>query len=145
MASPPCRVLAVSPGREFLQDPDLIEAPLPPPKWPSVVRLSPILWGFFARVWWYFFNVHDGEETRAEAERRAAAVAIRLIALTRDGEDALVLAHGFFNTMVGRALIARGWRCVDDGGYRYWAIRRFEALAAARPGASALPPGANLG
>jgi broad specificity phosphatase PhoE len=137
--------LAAAAGREFLQDPDLIEAPLPPPRWPSVIRMSPILWGFFARVWWWFFNIHGGEESRAEAERRAEAVASRLLALAANGEDVLVLAHGFFNTMVGRALTARGWRCVEDGGYRYWAVRRFEAPGGARAGASALPPDANLG
>ena len=38
----------------------------------------------------------------------------------------LVIAHGFFNTMVGRALRRRGWRLVEDQGYRYWSSRRFE-------------------
>jgi len=134
--------LAAAPGRQFIQDADLIEAPLPPPNWPAAVKLSPILWGFFARVGWWFLNQHQGEETRAQAEKRAEAAATRLIRLARGGEDVLVLAHGFFNTMVGRVLIARGWRCVDDGGYRYWAIRRFEAP---RPRPSALPPAATVG
>jgi len=38
----------------------------------------------------------------------------------------LVVAHGFFNTMVGRALGRQGWRCTVDGGFSYWASRRFE-------------------
>jgi hypothetical protein len=28
--------------------------------------------------------------------------------------------------MVGLALRRKGWRCVEDGGFRYWAARRYE-------------------
>ena len=34
--------------------------------------------------------------------------------------------NGFFNELIGRALKARGWKLVRDGGYRYWSMRRFE-------------------
>jgi hypothetical protein len=29
--------------------------------------------------------------------------------------------------MIGQALARLGWRCVRDGGFRYWAARRFES------------------
>jgi broad specificity phosphatase PhoE len=104
----------------FEVDPHLIEAPLPPPNFPRFLRFSPSRWGVIARLWWWFLNHHDpGEETRAQAEVRAAAVADRLIAAARDG-DVLVVAHGFFNAMIGRALKKRGWRRVVNQGYRYW-------------------------
>src|ERR1700738_1591891 len=32
-------------GRDFSQEPLLVEAPLPPPDWPPWIRLSPSLWG----------------------------------------------------------------------------------------------------
>jgi broad specificity phosphatase PhoE len=128
---------AVGEGREFISDPMFVEAPLPPPRWPRWLKMPPMAWGFIARVWWWFFDHHPGEESRAEAETRAEAAAQRLIDLTTDGGDVLVLAHGFFNIMVGRALRRRGWRCTMDGGWRYWTARRFEgppsALAPARP------------
>src|SRR4051794_7702064 len=38
-------------GRIFEPDVRLIEAPLPAPPWPSFVRMSPRLWGFFSRFW----------------------------------------------------------------------------------------------
>ena len=38
----------------------------------------------------------------------------------------LVVAHGFFNGMVGVELTRRGWRCVHDRGFKYWSTRRFE-------------------
>jgi broad specificity phosphatase PhoE len=121
---------AASEGRDFTSDPRLIEAPLPPPPWPAWVRLPPMAWGFFSRLCWWFFDHHAGEESRAEAEARAEAMTSDLIGRAAAGADVLVLAHGFFNAMIGRALVRRGWRCADDGGYAYWALRRFEGPTA---------------
>lgn len=115
-------------GRKVVQHELLIEAPLPPPAWPSWIRLSPMMWGFLARVWWWFFDHHEGQETRAAAEQRADDAAALLIEYAERGEDVLVLAHGFFNFMIGRALRRRGWRLIASEGYKYWSTRRFERL-----------------
>ena len=112
-------------GREFAREAVLIEAPLPPPNLPSWIRLSPSMWGFLARFWWWFFNHHEGEETRGQAEARAAQAAVMLERLAASGEDVVVLAHGFFNFMIGRALKRRGWRLVHSQGWKYWSMRRF--------------------
>jgi hypothetical protein len=93
------------------------------PRW---VRLSPSVWGFIARFCWWFFNHHEDQESRAQAERRADQAAVLLIDIARSGEDVVVLAHGFFNMMVARALKARGWRLAEGKGYKYWSLRRFE-------------------
>lgn len=117
---------ALANGREFSREDMFIEAPLPPPNWPDFVRMSPKLWGFIARVWWWFFNHHEGQETRQQAEARADAAARRLDELARSGGDVVVLAHGFFNFMVGRSLQRLGWRMTVSQGYKYWSTRRFE-------------------
>lgn len=104
----------------------LIEAPLPPPNFPAWLRLSPRLWGFLSRVWWWFLNHHEGGETRAEAEARADRAAELLIELAADGGDVVVLAHGFFNHLIGRSLRRRGWKLAEGEGYKYWSMRRFE-------------------
>ena len=118
---------ALACGRAFAEDALFIEAPLPPPHWPRWVKLSPRIWGFVARLWWWLFDHHDHQETRAEAEARADEAARQLVALAAGGQDVLVVAHGFFNAMIGQALGRLGWRCVADGGFRYWAARRFES------------------
>ncbi|HWF78046.1 MAG TPA: histidine phosphatase family protein [Caulobacteraceae bacterium] len=118
---------ALACGRAFAEDALFIEAPLPPPHWPHWVKLSPRIWGFVARLWWWMFNHHDHQETRAEAEARADEAARQLVALASSGQDVLLVAHGFFNAMIGQALARLGWRCVRDGGFRYWAARRFES------------------
>jgi broad specificity phosphatase PhoE len=104
----------------------LIEAPLPPPNFPSWVKLSPKFWGFIARVWWWFFNHHEGQENRAEAEVRADRAAAFLIGLAASGETVVVVAHGFFNHLIGRSLKKLGWRLTESEGYKYWSMRRFE-------------------
>ncbi len=116
----------VGKGRVVIQEPLLIEAPLPPPNWPSWVRMSPKLWGFFSRFFWWFFNHHHGEENRAQAESRADEAAGKLVAMAAQGQDVVVLAHGFFNVLIGRALAKRGWRMTLREGYKYWSTRRFE-------------------
>jgi broad specificity phosphatase PhoE len=90
------------------------------------VRLSPKLWGFFSRFFWWYFNHHHGEENRAQAEARADLAAAKLAELAASGQDVVVLAHGFFNVLIGRALLKRGWRMTLREGYKYWSTRRFE-------------------
>lgn len=121
-------VLALGVAPPFEENPLFIEAPLPPPPFPEWIRLSPRHWGVIARFWWWVFDYHPGVESRAEAEARAAKAATILIGHAAGGADILLVAHGFFNAMIDRALRAKGWRRVLDGGFAYWARRRFEAV-----------------
>jgi broad specificity phosphatase PhoE len=129
---------AVAGGRPVEVDPALVEAPLPPPHWPDWLKLSPRLWGVASRTTWWFFNHHEQQESRAEAQVRADEAADRLAVLALRG-DVLVVAHGFFNTMIGRSLRRHGWKLKASQGYKYWAMRRFE-----RGGGPAVPTGPEL-
>lgn len=117
---------AIAAGREVMSDALFIEAPLPPPHFPSWFKLPPKYWGAVARIWWHAFNHHEGQETRREAEARSEAAARALIARAESGQDVLVLAHGYFNHMVGKRLKADGWKLVENQGYKYWSQRRYE-------------------
>ena len=121
---------ALAGDRPFKPDAVFIEAPLPPPNLPRFIRLSPRAWGVVARAAWWFFNHHEGQETRRQATHRAHRAALRLIQAADEGKDVLVVAHGFFNAMIGRELKKLGWRCVSDQGYRYWCAQRFERCPA---------------
>ena len=116
---------AVVAGRDFIRDAVFVEAPLPPPSFPRFVRLSPRAWGFVARSAWWFGH-HEGQETHLQALARARLAADRLVRAAETEGDVLVFAHGFFNLMIGRELKRRGWRLVENRGFRYWAQRRFE-------------------
>jgi broad specificity phosphatase PhoE len=117
---------ALDPSGRAVPDEVFIEAPLPPPNAPDWFKLSPRWWGVVARAWWWFFDHNEGQETKAQAEVRAALAADKLEAAACSGKDVLVLAHGFFNGMVGVELARRGWRCTRDRGFKYWSARRFE-------------------
>ncbi len=108
------------------EDARLIEAPLPPPPFPGFVRMKPKYWGFFARFWWWWFNHHAGQESKAQATLRARSVMADIIADAESGKDVLVVAHGFFNAMLGLELNRLGWRKVWGRGWKYWSTRRFE-------------------
>jgi broad specificity phosphatase PhoE len=111
-------------GRDFEHLDVFIEAPLPPPRWPAFIRLSPKAWGVISRISWWLGG-HHGEETRPAAQKRAAQAAALLDEVARRGDDVLVVAHGFFNTMIGLELKKRGWRLVKGRGWRYWSTRYF--------------------
>jgi len=117
---------AICRGRAFSSDPLFIEAPLPSPPFPDALRLPPRWWGVISRFWWAVFDYHDGQESRAEAEARALEAARLLSQQTTDGEDVVLIAHGYFNFMIGRALVAQGWRRTLNQGFKYWSTRRFE-------------------
>jgi broad specificity phosphatase PhoE len=119
---------ALAVPRPFEPDPIFIEAPLPKPPFPGFIRLSPKIWGFIARFCWWFFNNHGGQETRRQAEARADQAAGVIEDLAASGQDVVVLAHGFFNFMIGRSLKARGWKMVEGEGYKYWSTRRYERM-----------------
>ncbi|MBU2117065.1 MAG: histidine phosphatase family protein [Alphaproteobacteria bacterium] len=117
---------AVAAGREVMSDALFIEAPLPPPALPDVLKLSPRWWGVVSRIWWRLSDRHHTEETHREAKIRADLAARKLIERAETGQDVLVLAHGYFNHMVGRRLKANGWALVHNQGFKYWSQRRYE-------------------
>jgi broad specificity phosphatase PhoE len=121
-------VAAIVGDKPFFSDPIFVEAPLPPPPLPGWIRLSPKLWGFLSRTCWWFLDFHEGEESRAQAEARARIAAGRLIELAAQG-DVLLVAHGFFNTMIVRALKARGWSYAANQGWKYWSVKRLKRPA----------------
>lgn len=111
-------------GRPFTPDEVFREAPLPPPPFPSWVRMTPWAWGTVARIGWRL-GYSGGAESYTMAVERAKAAADRLIEAARGGSNVMLCAHGWFNRMIRKQLRARGWDCVFDGGDYYWSYRRY--------------------
>lgn len=113
---------AVAQGKEVTRDAVFIEAPLPPPQiWG---RRKPRRWGVYARVAWYF-GLSGGRETRQESEQRAEAAAATLASHALRGQNVIVCAHGWFNRMMRPVLLSWGWKCIHDGGDKYWSFRKY--------------------
>jgi broad specificity phosphatase PhoE len=116
---------AVVQGRHFIRDSLFYEAPLPPPRAPGWFKLNPRHWGVIARAVWWFGHT-EGQESRPEAQARAALVAERLAHEANQGKNVVLLAHGFFNHMVGARLRKSGWSLKSGKGHKYWSTRRYE-------------------
>lgn len=119
---------ALFPARERTNDPNFVEAPLPPPMLFGL-RLRPGVWGVLARIsWWLGFS--GPLENRTSVDQRVDIAADTLIAAAHKdgGKIVFACAHGWFNRMMRPALHARGWHCVEDGGDGYWSYRRFVPL-----------------
>ncbi len=106
----------------------LVEAPLPPPRLPRFIRLSPKSWGWgtVSRLWWWYTDGHGAWETRKDAVARARRAADFLMEKAREGGDVLVLAHGYFNLMISLELKKMGYIKTVEQGFKYWGCRRYE-------------------
>jgi broad specificity phosphatase PhoE len=128
VASPLARSLetarAVAGARQVATDDIFVEARLPPPPLPALVKLGPRSWGVVSRISWWC-GLDGGQESRREAELRAERAADRLEELVRAHGSVLMVGHGWFNRMIRPVLLARGWACADDGGDSYWSHRRY--------------------
>ena len=76
-------------------------------------------WAVMARILWHA-GYHPGIENYRKAKHRAGQAADILIAKARvEGATALV-AHGYFNAMIGRELRQRGFLRTGSHRVRYW-------------------------
>ncbi len=102
-----------------------VEAPLPPPPIPAIIKFKPKIWGFIARCTWYV-GCHYGEESHEEAKVRASKAADLLDDTAKKHTNIAVFAHGWFNRMIRPYLIAKGYECIEDGGDGHWSYRIYQ-------------------
>jgi broad specificity phosphatase PhoE len=109
---------ALAPRAELIADPLFAEAPLAAPAFPLLTMRVP-KWAVVSRILWHA-GFHPGIENPRSARTRAAQAADILIARAhRTGVTALV-AHGYFNWMIGRQLLRRGFTRTGSHQARYW-------------------------
>lgn len=108
----------LAPAAELVVDPLFAEAPLASPRIP-LLKMSVPKWAVVARVLWHA-GYHPEIETYRKAKARACAAADILV--RRAGEDgqAALVAHGYFNLMIGRELRRRGFRKSGAHRAKYW-------------------------
>ena len=108
----------LAPHAELIADPLFAEAPLASPRIP-LLRMNVPKWAVVARILWHA-GYHPEIENYRRAKARAGDAADILMARARaDGQAALV-AHGYFNLMIGRELRRRGFRKTGAHRVRYW-------------------------
>jgi len=115
---------ALAPHATLQADPLFAEAPLAAPRIPLLKMRVP-KWAVVARVLWHA-GYHPEIEDYRKAKHRAAQAADILIEKIRDGGTAVLVAHGYFNAMIGRQLRQRGFTRTGAHRVRYWNAVTYE-------------------
>ena len=118
---------ALAPHVTSIRDPLFAEAPLASPPIPFV-RLNVPSWAVISRVLWHMGFAPRIEDWSA-ARRRAARAADLLVARARESGPVALVAHGYFNWMIGRVLKQRGFVRRGSHRARYWNTVTYERPA----------------
>ncbi len=76
-------------------------------------------WAVVSRILWYA-GYHPEIENYRRAKHRASEAADILIRKAQTGGTAALVAHGYFNYLIGRELRGRGFRKSGSHRARYW-------------------------
>jgi broad specificity phosphatase PhoE len=109
---------ALAPNAELIADPLFEEAPLASPKIP-LLRMKVPKWAVVARILWHA-GYHPEIENYRRAKNRASRAADILIEKARADGGAALVAHGYFNLMIGRELRRRGFRKSGSHRAKFW-------------------------
>ena len=109
---------ALAPHAELIVDPLFAEAPLASPRLPFLHMEVP-KWAVMSRILWHA-GFHPKIENPRQARARAGRAADILIARARETGLSAVVAHGYFNWMIGRQLLKRGFQRTGIHQARYW-------------------------
>jgi broad specificity phosphatase PhoE len=109
---------ALAPGAELIADPLFEEAPLASPRIP-LLKLGVPAWAVMSRILWHV-GYHPEIENYRRAKQRAKRAADILSAKAQSEGTTVLVAHGYFNAMIGRELSRRGFRKTGSHRVRFW-------------------------
>jgi len=106
------------PEADLIVDPLFKEAPLAAPRIP-LIKMKVPKWAVMARLMWHA-GYHPEIENYRRAKHRASEAADILVARAHKTGAAVLVAHGYFNAIIGRALRKRGFRKTGSHRARFW-------------------------
>ncbi|MBL6853376.1 MAG: histidine phosphatase family protein [Alphaproteobacteria bacterium] len=109
---------ALAPHAELIADPLFVEAPLASPRIP-LLKMKVPAWAVVARILWHAGYHPEIENYRRAKQRASDAADILMKRAAKEGRTVLV-AHGYFNAMIGRELRRRGFRKSGSHRVKYW-------------------------
>ncbi len=108
----------LAPNAEVIADPLFAEAPLASPRIP-LLRMKVPKWAVVARILWHAGYHPEIENYRRAKHRARTAAGILVTRANAEGTAALV-AHGYFNFLIGRELRRRGFQKTGAHRARFW-------------------------
>lgn len=120
------------PHAELVSTPLFTESPLASPPLPALKMKAPA-WAVMARVAWHG-GFKPGIESYGQSKQRARDAAPLLVDEAERSGLAVLVAHGYFNAILGRTLRRRGWRRVSGSHRaRFWNTVVYERDTAVVP------------
>ena len=109
---------ALAPNAELIVDPLFVESPLASPRIP-LLKMKVTKWAVVSRILWYagFSPKIEGYRKSKRRAKQAADILIKRAQTT--GGTALV-AHGYFNYLIGIELRRRGFKQTGSHRAKYW-------------------------
>jgi broad specificity phosphatase PhoE len=117
----------LAPHAELIADPLFAEAPLAAPPVP-LLKMQVPKWAVVSRILWHA-GFHPEIEPPRDTRARAGAAADILVARAVAKGSAALVAHGYFNWMIGRELRRRGFHRTGSHQARYWNTVTYESGA----------------
>ena len=109
---------ALAPKAELIVDPLFVEAPLASPRI-RLLRMKVPKWAVVARILWHA-GYHPEIENYRKAKHRAAEATDILVRRAHSDGAAALVAHGYFNFLIGRELRHRGFRKSGSHRAKFW-------------------------
>jgi len=107
------------PEAELIADPLFEEAPLTVPRIP-LLKVKGSVWMVVARILWHAGFHPESENYRRTKARAAVAADILVKRAEAHNGMAVLVAHGYFNAIIGRVLKKRGFSKTGSHRYRFW-------------------------
>ena len=114
------------PEADLIADPLFAEAPIAAPRLP-LIKMKVPKWAVMARIMWHA-GYHPEIENYRRAKHRATQAAEILTSRAQENGMAVLVAHGYFNAMIGRALRKRGFRRTGAHRARFWNVVIYEQV-----------------
>jgi broad specificity phosphatase PhoE len=108
----------LAPNAELIVDPLFVESPLASPRIP-LLKMKVTKWAVVSRLMWYAGFSPRIEGYRKSKRRAVKAAEILIDRAAADGQTALI-AHGYFNYLIGIELRRRGFKQTGSHKARYW-------------------------
>ena len=118
---------ALAPNAELIVDPLFVESPLASPRIP-LLKMQVAKWAVVSRLMWYV-GFSPRIEGYRKSKRRAVRAAETLIDRARQDGQAALVAHGYFNYLIGIELRRRGFKQTGTHRARYWNDVTYERSA----------------
>lgn len=100
-----------------------VELPIPSTKLGNI-KLNPQIWSALLRCLW-FCGYTNSCESYKSAKERAKQAATKLIEYTEEYHSVVVVGHGFFNLLLAKELLKRGWNGQKMKSSKHWSVSSY--------------------